>query len=63
MEVTQSKTIKWKDQSCKQRSGQVYLSGATQWSMWSQSNEQAWSALEKIEAKWSSRPPRLVGPG
>jgi hypothetical protein len=63
MEVTQGKTIKWKDQSCKQRSGREHLGGATSWSTRSQKNKGAWSALEKNRAKWSSRPPRPVGPG
>jgi hypothetical protein len=62
MEVTQSKTIKWKDQSCKQRSGREHLGGATPRSTRSQRNKASMSALEKTGAGRSSRPPRPVGP-
>jgi hypothetical protein len=63
MEVTQRKTIKWRDQLCKERSGREHLGGAAPWSMQSQRNKGAWSAMEKIQAKWSSKGPRPVGPG
>jgi hypothetical protein len=57
MEVTKSKTIKWKDQSCKQRSGREHLYGATRWSTRSKSNKGGWSALEKIRASGAARTP------
>jgi hypothetical protein len=63
MEVTQSKTIKWRDQSCKQRSGREHLGDATPWSMQSQSNKASMSVLEKAGARRNREDPRTVGPG
>jgi single-stranded DNA-specific DHH superfamily exonuclease len=61
MEVTQSKTIKWRDQSSKKKSGREDLGGATPWSTRSQSNKGAWSALEKVEAERGGEDPRTAG--
>jgi hypothetical protein len=63
MEVTQSKVIKWETPSCKKMCGREHLDGATPWSMRSQSNKEAWSALEKAGAERGSKAPRPLCPG
>ena len=61
MDMTQSKEIKWMDQSCKQRNGREHLGGETPWSTRSQSNKGAWSTLEKIEVGRGSEDPKKKG--
>jgi hypothetical protein len=62
MEVTQSKTIKWRDQLCKQRSGREHLGGATPWSTRSPSNKGAWSALQKKSSQMEQQGPQAGRP-
>jgi hypothetical protein len=63
MDMTQSKGIKWKDQSYKQRSGRESLDGATSGARGHESHKGEIITLEKTEPGRSQRHPRPVGPG
>jgi hypothetical protein len=63
MDMTQSKSIKWKDQQCKQRSGRERLGGATSGARGHESHKGEIIALKKIEPGRGTQPPGPVGPG